>query len=62
MRDMAGVSLLEAVRMATANPARVAGLTNRGTLCEGAFADVVIFDEDIDVSLTMVNGRVVYEK
>ena len=62
MRDMAGVSLLEAVRMSTANPARVAGLANRGTLCEGAFADVVIFDEDIDVSLTMVNGRVVYEK
>lgn len=62
MRDMAGVSLLDAVRMASANPARVAGLTDRGTLREGAFADVVIFDENVDVSLTMVNGCVVYEK
>jgi N-acetylglucosamine-6-phosphate deacetylase len=48
--------------MATANPARVAGFSDRGTLCEGAFADIVIFDENVDVSLTMVNGRVVYEK
>ena len=60
MRDMAGVSLADAVRMASANPARVAGLRDRGTLREGAFADLVIFDENIDVSFTMVNGRVVY--
>ena len=60
MRDMAGVSLTDAVRMASANPARVAGLCDRGVLREGAYADVVVFDENIDVSLTMVNGRVVY--
>ncbi|MBE6589965.1 MAG: N-acetylglucosamine-6-phosphate deacetylase [Ruminococcaceae bacterium] len=62
MRDMAGVPLTDAVRMASANPARVAGLRDRGVLREGAFADVVVFDENIDVSLTMVNGCVVFEK
>ncbi|MBQ8310817.1 MAG: N-acetylglucosamine-6-phosphate deacetylase [Clostridia bacterium] len=62
MRDMAGVSLTDAVRMATANPARVAGISDRGVLREGAYADVVVFDEDIDVSLTMVNGCVVFEE
>ena len=60
MRDMAGVSLTDAVRMASANPARVAGLCDRGVLREGAYADIVVFDENIDVSLTMVNGRIVY--
>ena len=61
MRDMAGVSLTDAVKMASANPARVAGLCDRGALRAGAYADIVVFDENIDVSLTMVNGRVVYE-
>lgn len=62
MRDMAGVTLTDAVRMVTANPARVAGLADRGVLREGAYADVTVFDESIDVSLTMVNGCVVFEK
>lgn len=60
MIDMADVPLLEAVRMATANPARIAGLKDRGQIREGAFADIIIFDDDIDVKLTMVNGKVVY--
>lgn len=62
MRDMAGVSLTDAVRMMTANPARVAGLADRGVLREGAYADIAVFDEDINVSLTAVNGNVVFEK
>ena len=57
---MADVPLLEAVRMATANPARIAGIKDRGVIREGAFADIIIFDDDIDVKLTMVNGKVVY--
>ena len=60
MIDMADVPLLEAVRMATANPARIAGIKDRGVIREGAFADIIIFDDNIDVKLTMVNGKVVY--
>ena len=61
MINMADCMLLDAVRMATANPARMANLRDRGTIREGAYADIIIFDDNIDVSLTMVNGNVVFE-
>ncbi|MBE6966807.1 MAG: N-acetylglucosamine-6-phosphate deacetylase [Ruminococcaceae bacterium] len=61
MIELADVTLLDAVRMMTANPARMAKLKDRGAIREGNFADIVIFDEDINVSLTMVNGNVVFE-
>ena len=62
MIELAGVSLLDAVRMATANPARMVRLRDRGHIREGGYADILIFDENIDVSLTMANGNVVFEK
>ncbi|MBQ4315907.1 MAG: amidohydrolase family protein, partial [Oscillospiraceae bacterium] len=62
MINMADLTVTEAVRLATANPARMAHLRDRGVIREGAFADIVIFDDNIDVSLTMVNGNVVFEK
>lgn len=62
MRDLANVSLCDAVRMMTANPARVAGLCDRGVLREGAYADITVFDENINVFMTVVQGNVVFEK
>lgn len=62
MIELADVSLLDAVRMASANPARMARLRDRGHIREGGYADILIFDDNIDVSLTMVNGNVVFEK
>ena len=63
MINMADVSLLEAVRMASTTPARIMGVDNRkGSLAKGKDADIVIFDENINVSMTMVEGRIVYEK
>ena len=59
---LAELPLLDAVRLATVNPARMAHLKDRGTLREGAYADIIIFDEDINVSLTLVNGNIVCEK
>ncbi len=61
MMKMADCTLLDSVRMMTANPARMANLKDRGAIREGNFADIIIFDEDINVSLTMVNGNVVFE-
>ena len=62
MAHQAGVPLCAAVRMATATPARVMGWNRKGTVAAGMDADLVLFDETIHVSLTMVEGRVVYEE
>jgi N-acyl-D-amino-acid deacylase len=44
VRDVKLFSLEEAVRRMTALPAAQFGLTNRGVLREGAYADLVLFD------------------
>ncbi|MBD0365313.1 MAG: N-acetylglucosamine-6-phosphate deacetylase [Flavisolibacter sp.] len=63
MVQMAGVPLTEAVRMMTSTPARIMKVDKaKGSLTEGKDADIVLFDEDIDIKLTMIKGRIVYEK
>jgi len=50
MVHMVGVSLTDAVRMATLNPARVLGLDKRrGSIEVGKDADLVIFDEELNI-------------
>lgn len=62
MVQKADVSLLDAVRMASITPARIMGLSERtGSLVKGKDADVVIFDDNIQVSYTMVKGNVVFD-
>lgn len=57
-----GVPLLDAVKMASLNPARVLGLGGtRGSLEVGKKADLVVIDENVNVNLTMVEGRIVYQ-
>lgn len=63
MRNKAGLELAEAVQMLTANPARILGLQHQiGTIAKGLKADLLLFDEDIQIHKTMINGRFVYEK
>ncbi|MDB5120041.1 MAG: N-acetylglucosamine 6-phosphate deacetylase [Sphingobacteriales bacterium] len=63
MINMAGVSLLEAVKMATQTPANILGLGQvKGSLVSGKDADIVIFDHNIEVSTTIVQGKVIYQK
>jgi len=58
MRDQAGVSLPEAVKMLTVNPARAIGIdAHKGTLAPGMDADVVMFDEDIQIKGVWVGGN-----
>ncbi|MDO6430802.1 N-acetylglucosamine-6-phosphate deacetylase [Flavitalea sp. BT771] len=58
----AGVTLPEAVRMMTATPASILGLGDRkGALAPGMDADIVIFDQDINVHATIIKGEWVYE-
>ena len=63
MTSLAGVTVEEAVHMAAYNPARVMGIADRkGSLEVGKDADIVIFNDNVDVSATIVGGRVVYSK
>ncbi|MBI4480287.1 MAG: N-acetylglucosamine-6-phosphate deacetylase [Acidobacteria bacterium] len=56
--EMAGVTLQDAVRMASYNPARLLGLEQRkGWLREGADADLVVLDPNGSVAGTMVSGQ-----
>jgi N-acetylglucosamine-6-phosphate deacetylase len=49
--------------MATRTPARILGIQDRkGALMPGKDADIVIFNDDIQIQMTMVNGRVIYSK
>lgn len=59
MVQLAGVSLCDAVTMATATPARVAGLADRkGYLKPGYDADIVLMDQDLQVQTVMAMGNI----
>jgi N-acetylglucosamine-6-phosphate deacetylase len=50
--------LQQAVRIATANPARVAGAQNKGALKPGADADFVVLSSSGEVRATVIKGKV----
>jgi N-acetylglucosamine-6-phosphate deacetylase len=55
-------SLVETVRMASLNPARLLGLdSSHGSIEVGKRADLVGLDEEGNVKLTVVGGRVVFD-
>ena len=55
-----GLSLHEAVRLATVNPAIALGVyEKKGSLEAGKDADIVMFNEKLDVKLTIISGNVV---
>ena len=53
----AKISLCEAVKMMTKTPARVMGLSDRGSLEVGYYADLVFFDDDINVERVFIEGK-----
>jgi N-acetylglucosamine-6-phosphate deacetylase len=62
MINLADVSLEDAIKMISATPARILGvLDKKGTLTAGKDADIIIFDNNINISMTMINGRIVYQ-
>lgn len=63
MIQLAGVPLVDAVKMMTITPARIIGVQDKkGRIAPGMDADLVLFDEDIHVTMTMVRGRIVYQE
>lgn len=62
MHTLGEVPLWEAVGMATVNPARLMGIDNRkGSIAVGKDADLLIFDDNIHISLVMARGEIVFE-
>jgi N-acetylglucosamine-6-phosphate deacetylase len=63
MMTSAEVSLSDTIQMMTLTPARILGLDHRkGSIEAGKDADIVIFDDDVNVSLTMVGGRIIHQE
>ena len=62
MLRVAEVKLVDALRMATVTPATILGIADRkGILAPEKDADIVIFDDDIRVSRTIIGGRTVFQ-
>jgi N-acetylglucosamine-6-phosphate deacetylase len=61
MVQQVGVPLPEAVRMATATPAAIGGFRKKGRIAAGFDADLVLFNEQIEIQLTMIGGRIIYQ-
>ncbi len=63
MVKKAGVSVSDAVRMASLNPARALSLSGRkGSLEPRKDADVVIFSPQFEVQMTMIGGRIGFQR
>ncbi|WP_051291034.1 N-acetylglucosamine-6-phosphate deacetylase [Pedobacter glucosidilyticus] len=63
MINEAGIALKEAIEMITATPARIMGIHHhKGSIEIGKDADLVVFDDDINVKTTIVNGDILYNK
>jgi N-acetylglucosamine-6-phosphate deacetylase len=56
--EFAHWDLQQTLRLATLNPARVAGLTNRGKLAAGVEADFVVLSPSGEVRNTIIRGEV----
>lgn len=61
MLQQADVSILEAVKMISQTPARIMGIDRKkGAIQEGMDADLLLFDSNIHVSMTMVEGKIIH--
>jgi N-acetylglucosamine-6-phosphate deacetylase len=58
----ASVTPAAAIRMATEVPGQLLGLTDRGRIIAGGIADLVLFDENLEVAETIVSGHRVYQR
>ena len=62
MRDLVKTPVEDALLMASSNPAAVIGESDvRGIIEVGKAADIVVMDSDLNVTATLVGGRIVYQ-
>lgn len=52
------IPLPDVIRMASETPARILGVDkHKGSLCPGKDADIIVFDENVDVSHVFISGK-----
>jgi N-acetylglucosamine-6-phosphate deacetylase len=57
------IPLIDAIKMITATPARILEVSDKkGSLVAGKDADIVIFNNNIEIDTTIIRGRIVYSK
>jgi len=57
MVEKVGVSLKDAIKMASYNPAKVIGVDNvKGSIEAGKDADIVILNKNLEVEMTIIRG------
>ncbi len=61
MLKYSNASIQEVIAMVTELPAKKLGI-NKGLLEIGYDTDIVIFDTDIDIKLSIISGKVAYKK
>ena len=62
MLNLAETPLPETIQMFTSTPAKIMGINKKkGSLVKGKDADIVIFDKNINIQMTMIDGKIVYK-
>lgn len=56
-----GIPFDDAVCMATETPARLMGLENKGVIREGADADLLVIDNDMNIRYVIIKGKIYHE-
>ena len=58
---MVGIGMRNVIKMSSANPAKVYGAVNKGSIEKGKDADLIVIDDDYNVLYTISEGRIVYD-
>jgi len=62
MVKFVGLSVSQAVKLVTYNPAKMQGIDDKiGILTKNKKADITVFDDDINIKITMVNGEILHK-
>ncbi|UQD53357.1 N-acetylglucosamine-6-phosphate deacetylase [Bacillus methanolicus] len=63
MMKFTGISLVDAIQMASINPAKQINVYDRkGSLAPGKDADIVILDDNYEVFMTFCRGKIAYKR
>lgn len=58
-----GISIVDTIKMLSATPARIMKVDDRkGKIANGLDADIVLFNDELEVQNTLVGGRIVFQK